>query len=136
MIKPFYISSCDELSHHLLPYGLTTASVRIAQAIACADILINEKNISSENLGVMGISGGGLISLVRFRAGNDTFATCSVIGAAALGVSFIVNPSAMSQGGENLFFPIAILGLFFNTIGKILSAARIRRNFEKRRKRR
>ncbi|MBQ5666964.1 MAG: hypothetical protein IIV40_02200, partial [Oscillospiraceae bacterium] len=58
------------------------------------------------------------------------FATCSVIGAAALGVSFIVNPSAMSQGGENLFFPIAILGLFFNTIGKILSAARIKNNFE------
>ena len=63
LIKPFYISSCDELSHHLLPYGLTTASVRIAQAIACADILINEKNISSENLGVMGISGGGLTAL-------------------------------------------------------------------------
>ncbi|MBE6899925.1 MAG: hypothetical protein E7479_04585 [Ruminococcaceae bacterium] len=74
--------------------------------------------------------GGGLLSLLKFRAGNDTFATCSVIGAAALGVSFIVNPSSMSQGGENLFFPIAILGLFFNTIGKILSAARIKNNFE------
>ena len=74
--------------------------------------------------------GGGLLSLLKFRAGNDTFATCSVIGAAALGVSFIVNPSSMSPGGENLFFPIAILGLFFNTIGKILSAARIKNNFE------
>lgn len=63
LIKPFYISSCEELSHHLLPYGLTTASVRIAQAIACADILINEKNISPENLGIMGISGGGLTAL-------------------------------------------------------------------------
>lgn len=74
--------------------------------------------------------GGGLLSLVRFKAGNDTFATCSVIGAAALGVSFIIDPSAMSSGGENLFFPITILGLFFNTIGKILSAARIKKNFE------
>ena len=74
--------------------------------------------------------GGGLISLMRFRAGNDTFATCSVIGAAALGVSFIADPSAMSPGGENLFFPITILGLFFNTIGKLLSAARIKNNFE------
>ncbi len=74
--------------------------------------------------------GGGLISLMRFRAGNDTFATCSVIGAAALGVAFIAEPSAMSPGGENLFFPITVLGLFFNTIGKILSAARIRKNFE------
>ncbi|MBP1569908.1 MAG: cation-translocating P-type ATPase [Oscillospiraceae bacterium] len=74
--------------------------------------------------------GGGLISLMRFRAGNDTFATCSVIGAAALGVAFIADPSAMSPGGENLFFPITILGLFFNTIGKLLSAARIKNNFE------
>ena len=74
--------------------------------------------------------GGGLISLMRFRAGNDSFATCSVIGAAALGVSFIADPSAMSPGGENLFFPITILGLFFNTVGKLLSAARIKNNFE------
>ncbi len=63
LTKPFYISSCDELSHHLLPCGLTTASVRIAQAIACADILIKEKNISPESLGIMGISGGGLTAL-------------------------------------------------------------------------
>ncbi len=74
--------------------------------------------------------GGGLISLLRFRAGNDSFSTCSVIGAAALGVAFIADPSAMSPGGENLFFPIAILGLFFNTIGKLLSATRIKNNFE------
>ena len=74
--------------------------------------------------------GGGLLSLVRFRAGNDTFATCSVIGAAALGVSFIADPSAMSPGGENLFFTITLLCLFFNTIGKLLSAARIKNNFK------
>ncbi len=63
LIKPFYISSCDELSHHLLPYGLTTASVRIAQAIACGEILLKEKNVEPEKLGVMGISGGGLTAL-------------------------------------------------------------------------
>lgn len=63
LIKPFYISSCDELSHHLLPYGLTTASVRIMQAIACAEILLKEKSVDPEKLGVMGISGGGLTAL-------------------------------------------------------------------------
>ncbi len=61
--KPFYISSCDELSHHLLPCGLTTASVRVAQAIACADILLKEKAVDPDKLGVMGISGGGLTAL-------------------------------------------------------------------------
>ncbi|MBR5309805.1 MAG: hypothetical protein IKU42_01615 [Oscillospiraceae bacterium] len=74
--------------------------------------------------------GGGLISLLRFRAGNDSFATCSVIGAAALGTMFITDPSTMANGGENLFFPIVVTGLLFNTIGKLLSAARIKNNFD------
>ena len=74
--------------------------------------------------------GGGLLSLARFRAGNDTFAACSVLGAAALGVSFVIDPTSMSSGGENLFFPITLLCLLFNTIGKALSAKRIGDNFE------
>lgn len=74
--------------------------------------------------------GGGLLSLLRFRAGNDSFAACSVLGATALGVAYIMDPSAMSSGGENLFFPITILGLFFNTLGKYFSALRIKKNFE------
>ncbi len=63
LIKPFYISSCDELSRHLLPYGLTVASVRIFQAIASADILVNYCGIDESKLSCMGISGGGLTAL-------------------------------------------------------------------------
>lgn len=63
LIKPFYISSCDELSHHLLPYGLSTASIRVMQAVACGKILLNEKLVDPEKLGIMGISGGGLAAL-------------------------------------------------------------------------
>lgn len=63
LIKPFYISSCDELSHHLLPFGLTVASMRVYQAIACADILVNTCGVSEDKLACMGISGGGLTAL-------------------------------------------------------------------------
>lgn len=63
LIKPFYISSCDELSHHLLPYGLSTASIRVMQAVACGKILLNQKHVDPERLGIMGISGGGLTAL-------------------------------------------------------------------------
>lgn len=63
LIKPFYISSCDKLSHHLLPYGLTTASIRVMQAVACGKILLNQKFVDPERLGIMGISGGGLTAL-------------------------------------------------------------------------
>lgn len=63
LIKPFYISSCDELSHHLLPYGLTVASMRVYQAIVCADILLQNEKADKEKLSCMGISGGGLTAL-------------------------------------------------------------------------
>ncbi len=61
--KPFYISSCDELSHHLLPYGLTTASVRISQALMCANVLRSMDTVDSNKVSLMGISGGGLTAL-------------------------------------------------------------------------
>jgi hypothetical protein len=57
---PFYGNSCDTISHHSLMYGFTTASLRVYQAIRCADIL-ESKGI--KDLGCMGISGGGLVSL-------------------------------------------------------------------------
>ena len=61
--KPFYISSCDELSHHLLPYGLTTASLRVYQALACAKILRKLETVDENKVSLMGISGGGLTAL-------------------------------------------------------------------------
>ncbi len=63
LIKPFYISSCDELSHHLLPYGLTVASMRVYQALVCAEILLQQTNVDKDKLSCMGISGGGLTAL-------------------------------------------------------------------------
>lgn len=63
LIKPFYISSCDELSHHLLPYGLTVASMRVYQAVVCAKILSGFENVDSRKISCMGISGGGLTAL-------------------------------------------------------------------------
>ena len=63
LIKPFYISSCDELSHHLLPHGLTVASMRVYQALVCADILSGFDNVNKNKISCMGISGGGLTAL-------------------------------------------------------------------------
>lgn len=58
--KPFYISSCETVSMHSLMYGFTTASLRIYQAQRCIDIL---KMQGVNTVGIMGISGGGLVSL-------------------------------------------------------------------------
>ena len=61
--KPFYISSCEEISHHLLPYGLSTAAVRVFQALVCAKMLREHPNADLQKQGIMGISGGGLAAL-------------------------------------------------------------------------
>ena len=63
LIKPFYISSCDELSHHLLPYGLTTATMRVYQAVVCAKLLESNSLVNKDKISCMGISGGGLTAL-------------------------------------------------------------------------
>lgn len=63
LIKPFYISSCDQLSHHLLPYGLTVATMRVYQAVVCARLLENSNIVDSNKISCMGISGGGLTAL-------------------------------------------------------------------------
>ncbi len=58
--KPFYISSCETVSAHTLLYGISTAALRIYQAQRCLDIL---DSMDCSELGMMGISGGGLVTL-------------------------------------------------------------------------
>ncbi len=59
-LKPFYISSCETVSMHSLMYGFSAAALRVYQAVRCVDILENE---GIKKFGIMGISGGGLVSL-------------------------------------------------------------------------
>ena len=73
--KPFYISSCDELSHHLLPYGLTTASLRVYQALTCAKILRTMESVDESKISLMGISGGGLTALYASVLDDNIYKT-------------------------------------------------------------
>lgn len=75
LFKPFYISSCDELSHHLLPYGLTTASLRVYQALACAKILRATQAVDENKVSLMGISGGGLTALYASLLDDSIYKT-------------------------------------------------------------
>lgn len=79
LIKPFYISSCDELSHHLLPYGLTTATMRVYQAIVCEKILSDNNMVDNNKISCMGISGGGLTALYAAVL-DDTFSKVVISG--------------------------------------------------------
>ena len=79
MSKPFYASSCHTLSSHLLPYGLTTASLRIFQTLCCADLLVLDENVDPARLGVAGISGGGLTALYSACL-DPRFSTVAISG--------------------------------------------------------
>lgn len=58
--KPFYISSCETVSMHSLMYGINAATLRVYQAKCCVELLENE---GLGKIGIMGISGGGLVAL-------------------------------------------------------------------------
>lgn len=79
LIKPFYISSCNEISHHFLPYGLTTATMRVYQAIVCAKILCRNNDVDKSKISCMGISGGGLTALYASVL-DETFSKTVISG--------------------------------------------------------
>lgn len=58
---PFYGSSCETVSYHSQLYGFSTVALRVYQTICCVDILT--RFLNTEKVGVMGISGGGLVAL-------------------------------------------------------------------------
>lgn len=60
--KPFYMSSCYGVTGALHLCGASTAALRVYQAARCLDLL--ERQPSVHRLGCMGISGGGLVSLL------------------------------------------------------------------------
>jgi hypothetical protein len=60
---PFRMSSCYTVTMALQMYGITTAGMRVYQALRCLDILESLTGVDKDRLGMMGISGGGLVAL-------------------------------------------------------------------------
>jgi len=60
---PFRMSSCYPVTMALQLSGVSTAGMRVYQALRCLDILETLDCVDKDKLGVMGISGGGLVAL-------------------------------------------------------------------------
>jgi dienelactone hydrolase len=67
--KPMNISSCHRISTNLLMMGKTIAGVRTHDILRTIDYLVTRKDVDSERIGCMGISGGGLVG--SFAAAID-----------------------------------------------------------------
>ena len=87
--------------------------------------------------------GGGLLAMLKLKADCDTLPSMAVIATLAQGVCFIVRPDLLNMTMEtlseneytittavSLFFPVAMLLLAFNIIGKIMVILRIQNNFK------
>ena len=62
--KPFYSRSCATVTEVLHLCGTSTAALRVCQAMCCLDMLEQQPGVDPARLGCMGISGGGLVSLL------------------------------------------------------------------------
>lgn len=87
--------------------------------------------------------GGGLISLLKLKADSDALPSMAVIATLAQGVCFIVKPELLNMTfnsiseseysistAVSIFFPVAMLILLFNLIGKLMIILRIQNNFK------
>jgi len=71
--KPFYASSCYAVTAALHLCGYSTAALRIYQAVCCLDLLERQPCVDPAELSCMGISGGGLISLLTACADERVY---------------------------------------------------------------
>jgi len=87
--------------------------------------------------------GGGILSLLKLKADSDALPSMAVIATLAQGVCFIVKPDLLNMTfntlseseysittAVSLFFPVAMLILLFNLIGKLMIILRIQGNFK------
>ncbi len=74
--------------------------------------------------------GGGLMSLFKLKADRDSFAALAVLAVVIQGVALVMHPEQVGEESIHLYFAVAVLGLVFNTIGKLLMINRIQRNFK------
>ncbi|TVY08893.1 alpha/beta hydrolase family protein [Paenibacillus cremeus] len=69
--------SCNRLSSFLLSIGKTMASYRVYETMRCVDYLLTRDDVDGQRIGIMGISGGGLVS--SFTAAVDERIAAAVV---------------------------------------------------------
>lgn len=73
---------------------------------------------------------GGLSSMVRFKPDADSLVALLMLGCVVQNTMLMFSPEKVLENGSYIYSFIAVLGLFFNTVGKLSIVSRVRRNFK------
>ncbi len=73
---------------------------------------------------------GGLLNFFKLKADGDSLPALAVLACLVESVVFLVFPDALETSGVHLYSLIALLGLVFNCIGKLLIVKRTTLNFK------
>lgn len=104
--------------HLLLPDFLaTSSSMRLWGMVALTAV---------SALCCGGTLGNGFLALFPGRQSNDAYVTLTVFACLLQGSFMAAQPALLEQYGNNIFLPLAVLILFFNTWGKLVKNARQR----------
>lgn len=87
--------------------------------LTAAAVLINNSAIA-----------GGLSSLVKLKANNDSLVAFAALAAVLHGAAMTASPEWLNTTAVNIYFPMAVLGIVFNLVGKMMFADRISANFK------
>lgn len=92
--------------------------------IACTVITVLTALIGSSCVG------GGIISLFKMRANSDTLAAFAILAAVVQCIFGILDPELFTPEQFSYYFPIAVLVMLFNALGKMSLISRIQNNFK------
>ena len=73
--------------------------------------------------------GGGMLSLLRLRPNNDCYSSLAVFACLIQGAYVAMTPGLYQQYSANIYLPMAVLMLLFNTLGKLIMLARMAHSF-------
>ncbi len=73
----------------------------------------------------------GVSALIKLKPNNDSLMSFAALAAVLHGAAIAVSPSEwQNTPAVNLYFPLAVLGILFNLVGKMMFADRVSANFK------
>ena len=71
----------------------------------------------------------GIKNLIKLKPDSDSLAAMSILSATVAGIPPLFDPEPIKSSYFHLYTSVAILGMFFNTLGKLSIATRAEKNF-------